>query len=312
MDGQQTNRPGPVPLSIIICTYNRAPLLAQALQSLVEQTAPANMYEVLVIDNNSSDTTKEVALSFAHKLPLRYVFEQKQGLSHARNAGVAHARGTYLGFIDDDSRARADWIEVALRVSAEQHPDIFGGPYLPWYDSPKPNWFKDSYEIRKKFDHALYLPPDKGLSGSNIFFKRETFNVTGLFDPRLGMSGTRIGLGEEMQLQVIANAHGLTRYYTPELVIHNLVLPEKMTLGYIFRRRLAGGYMDNLVSPEQQRSTGKDFLIAVWATLVIGLNILKMPFRNRHECPHWQQYFAEYCLVYTRYWTRFISHFYRP
>jgi glycosyltransferase involved in cell wall biosynthesis len=110
--------PSPVPggdggtsldLSVVICTYNRSSLLVRALESLEFQEPADLAYEVLVVDNNSSDDTRNVAQHFVEKRPprFRYIFEPKQGLSYARNAGIANARAEDIAFTDDDVRS---WI----------------------------------------------------------------------------------------------------------------------------------------------------------------------------------------------------------
>jgi glucosyl-dolichyl phosphate glucuronosyltransferase len=101
-------------LTIVICTYNRAALLQKALASLVVQTLPAAQFEVIVVDNNSTDDTAVVCAAFAAQHPtllLRHVVETKQGLSHARNGGFAAAEAEYVTYLDDDAIAAPDFAE---------------------------------------------------------------------------------------------------------------------------------------------------------------------------------------------------------
>src|SRR5262245_54525978 len=104
-----------VMLSVVICTYNRAERLRETLESLRKIRTPAGIaWELLLIDNNSSDDTKAVALGFARHFgwALRYIFEEKAGLCHARNRGVKEARGEIIAFTDDDCIADHNWIKA--------------------------------------------------------------------------------------------------------------------------------------------------------------------------------------------------------
>ena len=92
-------------ISVVVCTFNRAQLAATAIESLCEQTADKSQYEVIVVDNNSQDNTREVTEDFCSRYPnLRYCLEEEQGLSHARNRGWRESRGVYVAYVDDDCR----------------------------------------------------------------------------------------------------------------------------------------------------------------------------------------------------------------
>lgn len=114
--------PASLPLSVVLCTYNRAPLLAKALASLVGQTLDRNDFEVVLIDNGSSDGTKQVAESFADRLPLRYFFQHQFGLAAGRNHGACAARGDLLLFLDDDDIATPTLLEEHVQAH-RQYPD---------------------------------------------------------------------------------------------------------------------------------------------------------------------------------------------
>ena len=99
-------------LSILICTYNREHFLKQCLDSIIEQTEQTNEkeIEVIIIDNNSSDNTKSLVESYNSSTKISYYLENKQGLSHARNAGVQIAKGNYIAFVDDDAIIIKEWL----------------------------------------------------------------------------------------------------------------------------------------------------------------------------------------------------------
>jgi glycosyltransferase involved in cell wall biosynthesis len=115
----------PWAVTVVLCTYNRATLLAPAIQRLLSQSADAPRYEVVLVDNNSVDDTRAVIeRHIASSVPpVRYVFEPRQGLSHARNAGIAAARSDIVAFTDDDVLVAEDWVQVIKRAF-DVHPDI--------------------------------------------------------------------------------------------------------------------------------------------------------------------------------------------
>ena len=125
--------------SIIVCTYNRAESLRDTLRALRAQTTPsARRWEVIVVDNNSRDHTRKIVAEVQRKWPeLRYEFEKAQGLSHARNHGIAAARGDVLLFTDDDVLPEPNWIETTLLGLETHRADACGGHIAPiWGNSP--------------------------------------------------------------------------------------------------------------------------------------------------------------------------------
>src|SRR5574340_52790 len=106
--------------SVIICTYNRADLLKESILSVQNQDFPSDQYEIIVVDNNSADDTKDVVTETAKDSPVRiiYVFEGKQGLSHARNTGINNSDGEIIVFTDDDVEAEKSWLRelVAAKI----------------------------------------------------------------------------------------------------------------------------------------------------------------------------------------------------
>lgn len=277
-------------LSIIICTYNRSKYLHYALESLVNQTEEKNNFEVLVIDNNSSDNTKDIFDQFKDKLPVKYFLEKKQGLSHARNRGIKESKYNLVAFLDDDAKAHKDWVKKGLQVADREKAEIFGGPIFPYYETDKVKWFKDEYEIRNNGDNPRYL--DKGyLSGSNIFFNKDIFNKIGLFDPEYGMKGDKISVGEETKLQNLANELNIKRFYHPELLVYHLVPEYKMKVLYFVKRMIAVKIIQGKLWKEKG---AKRFLLPFVALLESFkgvFSLILIVFRNREKYPYWQNYF---------------------
>ncbi len=233
-----------VRLSVAVCTRNRSALLARVLDSLCAQTLDPSLYEVVVVDNGSTDGTAAVAADFARRHAcVRCVREERVGLSHARNRGFAEAAGEYVGYTDDDCKAPPEWLARADRIAADVAPAVFGGPYRPYYDSPRPAWYLDRYASLIIDGPARPLGPGEFLSGGNIFFRRSVLRDAGGFRHDLGMAGEEIAFGEEtdLLLRLRAASPGAVVYYDPELLVHHLVRREKMTLGWIVRQQFRRG-----------------------------------------------------------------------
>src|SRR5690349_13182463 len=131
-----------VEISVVVGTYNRSKLLAAALDSLLDQSG-APPHEIIIVDNNSNDSTRELVQSRIAEGPsnLRYLFEPKQGTSHARNTGILNARGSIIAFTDDDVRVASDWV-ANLKREFDAHPEaeFLGGRILPRWKTAPPDW----------------------------------------------------------------------------------------------------------------------------------------------------------------------------
>jgi glycosyltransferase involved in cell wall biosynthesis len=235
-------------ISVVVCTYNRADMLKRALYSLIQQTLDKSLYEIIVIDNASTFNIAQVVNKLQANYPennILLVREDLIGLGHARNTGIRHARGDYIAFIDDDAQANADWLEQALRCSEQVQPTPLGigGPILPLYDAPKPQWFKDDYEIRTWGDKPRFLHKGESFSGSNMAWRKEILETFGGFDVTVGVKGSYLSVGEETALfdKVWSSFDEPVFFYSPQLVVHHWVPPFKMTVSYRLKRAFAWG-----------------------------------------------------------------------
>ena len=215
-------------ISVVVCTFNRSDLLYDALRSLAEQTTDNDRYEVIIIDNNSTDNTEIVSKDFTDSQDnFRYIKEVNQGLSCARNRGYEEARGSYVAYMDDDAKADKDWLVHANAVIESKAPHIFGGPHYPFFLNHKPEWFKDDFETNS-LGKSRFLKEGEFLNGTNIFFEKSTLLELGGFDPHLGMSGNQIGYGEESALVLKARKAKKKLYYCHEMKVYHLVAEYKM------------------------------------------------------------------------------------
>jgi glycosyltransferase involved in cell wall biosynthesis len=231
-------------LSVVICTYNRSDILQGAIESLLIQDSPASLFEIIVVDNNSSDSTGSICEEYAKKVDnFRYIFEVEQGLSVARNRGYIESRGRYVAYIDDDARVVPSYVSRAINIIKVEMPDVIGGPIYPFYLTEKPDWFKDEYEIRIHHDTSGPLPNEKYIAGSNMIFSKAILVKHGGFDRKLGMKGDTFFYGEETLLldQIRKSNKNAKIWYDLEMPIKHLVPASKMnTLSFIVRSYNAG------------------------------------------------------------------------
>jgi len=228
-------------LSVIVCTYNRAELLPGCLKSLSEQTMDPSLFEVIVVNNNSTDNTLGIADRCAKKYPnFRSVTELNQGLGYARNRGWCEAQGKYVAYIDDDAIAYPDWISSIVDF-IERHPDagIFGGPYDAFYLVPKPDWFPPEYGSLHLGEQERYIKlGSEWITGSNMVIRKELFYKYGGFDVTLGMIGDKAAYGEEVNFFLSMHDKGNRIFYVPSIRVAHLVAEYKMSLNWL----LMSGY----------------------------------------------------------------------
>jgi glucosyl-dolichyl phosphate glucuronosyltransferase len=247
--------------SVIICTYNRAERLADCFESIVKQLAPAETFEIIIVDNNSRDNTRELVSRFKDKAQkLKYFLEENQGLSYARNRGCSEAAAPYLCYLDDDAITPPGYLANVTRVIKEHSPDILGGPVYPYYTTKKPRWFKDEYEIRK-YAETSGFSTTAAVSGGNFIIRKKLLEKLGGFDVKLGMKGGKVGLGEERK--VLEHYRASTPpaeqkvYYSLEGYITHYVPPEKMTFRYIVKRAYIAGVMSQqVITPYHSPAAG--------------------------------------------------------
>lgn len=209
--------------SIILCTFNRARLLERSLRSLGRQTMAADQYEVIVVDDGSSDETPAVCERAARSLPsLRYLpLGRNEGLAAAGNRGIAAARGEALLFIDDDCIAQENWAE-RLALSLERHPLVAGAIKSPLSSSIKLSHNISQFHPFMEQRAGVGL---KSIAGANMGIRRSLLSELGGFDERSEVP--------DMQLLYRAWAKGLRVHFVPEAVI--LHDPERSDLKTILR-----------------------------------------------------------------------------
>jgi len=230
-------------VSIVVCTYNRAGILMEALEALENQSADKSLYEVIIVNNNSTDHTQAVADSFVSRYDnVREVVEYRQGLSYARNRGFREASADWVAYIDDDARASSNYVERLMYVIRNYDFDCFGGVYLPWYKYARPKWFKDHYASNKgKLSLIGEVPENAYIDGGNCVFKKSLLEKYGGFSPAIGMQGNRISYGEETRLQIQLKRDGKKIGFDPELIVEHAVVPYKLRTTWYLKAAFSDG-----------------------------------------------------------------------
>ncbi len=241
-------------LSIVICTYNRASYLQDTLRTLSRQDTNSDVYEIIVVDNNSTDDTAKIVESFVGENPearIRCVFEPVQGLSHARNRGAKEARAELVAYVDDDIFADPSYVSALIDYFAT-HPDVdaVGGRIDVHYDSPPPDWA--SRYLRPLFgDHNLGdsprpYPPDRYPLGGNMCFRRRVLLQSGGFDPDLGRKGGELLASEEKDLFHRLRRDGAVIHFLPSARIRHRVDSERYTHEFVRRQAVGIGRSERL------------------------------------------------------------------
>lgn len=256
-------------ISAVVCTRNREAMTVRAVQSLIDQSANPEEYEILVVDNGSTDDTEKTVRELAERttgVKVRYVSEPKTGIAHARNTGYEQALGEYIAFIDDDAAAEPDWLQLVIdNIRSSERPLVaIGGRILPLYEAPKPAWFLDRYEERTWGEERRFLTKEESFSASNMIVLRQAFIDVGGFQTNVGMSGERLMLGEEPLVfeQFWKKLDCEQRIlYDPELKVRHSVPAAKMTVLYWAKRTFVGGQFEARVA----RESGKGLAMFVRA-----------------------------------------------
>src|SRR3989338_3698323 len=242
-------------ISVIITTYNRAGSLRGILDNFKKMRCDKDfMYEIIVVDNNSTDNTKEMIGQFAGGFDgrLRYIFEGTQGKQYALNSGIKNAKGEILAFTDDDVVVGPNWLNEINRFFNHGVSDAIGigGKVLPTWPAEVPDWvwIKDKSVtnfcpiaihdygngiIRYTKNHC---PP----LGCNMAFRKAAFEKYGFFNINLGTIG-KCTLGEDTEYCLRLRDKGEKIYFVPEVLIFHPVEKSRLTKRYFLRWFFSSG-----------------------------------------------------------------------
>jgi glycosyltransferase involved in cell wall biosynthesis len=229
-------------LDVIIPTYNRCGLLADAIKSLFQAEIPQGLsVRVLVIDNNSTDATKSTveALQRTYGDRLRYVLEIIQGRAAALNRGITDTDGQLIGMVDDDEQVDRNWYKVVYSLFTER-PELsfIGGPYLPDRLVQFPSWlpgasYRGVIGWIENGDKEYYFGEKRSiLLGGNAVVRREIYQKVGLYNAHLGRSKARLMSMEDQDMYERFMSAGAKGLYSPELIIYHHIFEQRITKAY--------------------------------------------------------------------------------
>ena len=261
-------------VSVVISTYNRADVLPHALVRLLQQEAPGIRYEVVVVDNNSTDSTRPVVESIlARGCPnLRYLFEVRQGVAYGRNTGILAAKAPIIAFTDDDVTVAPDWI-ATLKRTLDEHPeaDGVGGRVLPRWSRAVPSWLTREHwaplALLDYGDTPFYVTASRRLCllTANAAFRRAVFDRIGLFAPHVQAVKREVAT-EDHELLLRLWRSGGQGLYAPALVVTSDIVPERFTKAYHRRWHRRHGRFSAIMHDEGLEGThfGRWFGVPAW------------------------------------------------
>ncbi len=227
-------------IALILCTYNRCQFLAETLDSVSASILPESVeWEVSVVDNNSSDQTREVVEGFCRRYPgrFRYVFERQQGLSNARNAGIRESQGEVIAFTDDDVIVEPDWL---WNLTSALHSGEWagaGGRIIALWPGPIPGWLSTDPDNLGPYGE-FNLGPEAGSLrrppyGANMAFRREVFEKHGDFRTDLGRTGSSLQGREDVEFANRLLTASEPLRYEPGAVVRHRVQQSRMSKKYV-------------------------------------------------------------------------------
>ena len=257
-------------LSVIIPTRNRAKYLTGALESLTKQTYPLDMFEVLVVDNGSTDNTRESCASFNNRIPqLRYFYEETPGLHVGRHLGMKMAKSEILVYADDDIEAFPTWLEGISESFEDAQVVLVGGKNLPKYEVEPPVWIRDMWK-KNCDDHRILVflsILDLGnelkeisplyVFGCNFSIRKSILVKAGGFHPD-GMPDDLIryrGDGETHVSKFIAK-HKLKTLYNPKISVYHIIPMSRMNFQYLYKRAYAEGVSASYAAIRSSKGKG--------------------------------------------------------
>jgi len=248
----------PMDFTVIICTYNRFKNLSSCIEALEEQQDVDTInWEVLFVDNNSTDKTKETVTELINKssLKIRYAFEPSQGLNHARNLGIKESKGKYFAYLDDDITVSKNWLNSIYQSLVKNDADATGGRIhldpevvLPSWITKNPEMygflgFQDYGESPLQVDGIKQYP-----FGGNMAFSRKVVEQIGFFNTKLGRKGegskkNELFKGAETDyFHRLAAVDGVKIFYAPDAIVYHHILPHQLTKNYFLTIHRNAGY----------------------------------------------------------------------
>ncbi|MEE4274197.1 MAG: glycosyltransferase [Thermoanaerobaculales bacterium] len=241
-------------VSVVVCTRNRSAALAGALEALLAVDFDPAAWELVVIDNASTDDTPEVAARVVEANPgrARLVVEPEIGLSAARNAGIAAAAAPIVAFLDDDAFPEAGWLTAI--VDGFDRPEVMcvGGPVAPLIEGELPDWFRGRFlpylTVWDLGAEPVELVYNEYPRGANVAYRRSGLDGVGGFSPHLGRKGASLLSCEEIELCLRLERAGFATLYQPGARVSHLTPVGRLTPQWLAARFAAQGRSEAIVN----------------------------------------------------------------
>ncbi|NET31643.1 MAG: glycosyltransferase family 2 protein [Cyanothece sp. SIO1E1] len=251
-------------ISVAICTYNRSNRLIKALDALCNQSLPQEQFEILVIDNASTDNTKEVCRQYQKALPnLQYTYEPVQGLSKARNTALKASRGEYISYLDDDAIPCSSWLGSILNtfLTISPKPIGVGGPLYPLWEVGPPDWMQTEmaflFSILDEGGQSHWFKSPSFPYGGNVSYQCEALKTAQGFQESLGRKGASLLSCEEYLLNRTLCRQGGRFYYNAQASVQHWISQERTSTEWVNRRSHWQGrseaVVDQLVGKSRKR-----------------------------------------------------------
>jgi glycosyltransferase involved in cell wall biosynthesis len=234
-------------LSVLMATYNGSQTLRVVLGAYRMLQPPRGGWKLVIVDNASTDDTKDVIGACAEQLPLTYVFEPKRGKNMALNTGLTHIQGDLVVFTDDDAVPRPDWL-AQLRAAADSQPSfsIFGGAVLPKWESDPEAWITNWVPL--SVTYALTDPdwPEGPITPRRVFepnsaYRAHIFEAGYRFDPAIGPAGSNYAMGSGSEFHVRLMKAGYTAWHCKRAVVEHIIRKWQMEKDWILSRAFRYG-----------------------------------------------------------------------
>ena len=238
-------------VTVAICTWNRAKMLDQTLVQMAKLRIPQGIeWELLVVDNNSTDETTQVLTRHlvSKVLPLRVVVERKQGQSNARNRAIDEAQGEMILWTDDDVLVHSEWLSSYVKAAKDWPTMVyFGGRIDPWFSCDPPSWIKANiselqapFAIRNLSESTRVLLRHEDPYGANLGFRTAVLRKE-RFNPDLGLIGKKQTRGDETEMLLRLYDQGYRGVWVHDAIVDHYIPPERLTAEYIWGYHNGGG-----------------------------------------------------------------------
>jgi glycosyltransferase involved in cell wall biosynthesis len=253
-------------LSVIIPTFNRSYYLKKVLEGLQRQSLSNKLYEVLVIDNCSTDDTKTIVLDYSQTVSnIKYIYEPIQGLNIARNRGLDDSVGQYVAYIDDDAVPHTKWAESIIKsfTEVQPQPGVVGGPTLPVWEGSKPTWlvpqFEPAISMINHGTNSRFLHGREFLVGANMAFLKVLLEKAGKFSPGLDRIKNNLLSGGDTAAIEKVKRLGYGVFYEPQVAVDHYISTTRLTRSWFIKRYYWAGYSQALLWQTLDNPSGMDW-----------------------------------------------------